>query len=189
MTSTLVGVVGGSAPYQEALTAKLNAVGYHVADGDDRDALIITDDHWAQAEDSALWTPTVIVVSQLDFNLFAKALAVGAGAVHVDTPTGIMVDVLRAAMAGEALLPLAITQALGISFTSQAQPELNSRPRLRGIEVEIAEGLLAERTIVQIARDLSYSDRTIRRKLQGIYLKLGVADRTAAIQYLQQFGL
>lgn len=53
-------------------------------------------------------------------------------------------------------------------------------------EAEIADGLRAIRSIMQIADELNYSDRTIRRKLQGIYIELGVPDRRAAVEALRQ---
>ncbi len=178
-------MVGGPAPYREALSAKLEATGFTVS-VDEGEALVIAcscDLDWQQAADSALWTPTVVVIQDLDVDHYVRALALGAGAVHLDTPTDIIVDVIRAAIAGEALLPLVVTQALA-SYRPPTQAQMTDS-ELQGIELKIVDGLLANRTIAQIARDLSYSDRTIRRKLQGIYLKLGVAGRAAAIDELR----
>lgn len=185
MAAKSISLVGGPAPYREAMLIRLEAAGFDVA-ASEGDALMIccvTDEQWAQAADSALWTPTVVVVRDLELDLFVKALSLGAGVVHLDTPTEIMVDVVRAAIAGEALLPLAITQALA-SYVPPSKQQITDTA-LEGIELEIADGLVADHTITQIASDLSYSDRTIRRKLQGIYLKLGVLDRNAAIEELR----
>ncbi len=186
MATEMIELVGGPAPYREALSARLEAAGFAVGGAEDAGALVIhcdSDERWAHAADSALWTATVVVVSDLEIDCFVRALAMGAGVVHMDTPTEVMVDVVKAAIAGEALLPLALTRSLA----SHRPPSRNEivDASLEGIEVQVAEGLLAGRTITQIADDLSYSDRTIRRKLQGVYLKLGVPNRTAAIEKLK----
>ncbi len=185
MAATTVRIIGGPAPYREALAARLEVVGLSVVQGD-ADVLVIccaTAGHWDQAADSALWTPTVVVIPDLELEAFVRALALGAGAVHLDTPTEVMVDVVVAAIAGEALLPLAITQALASHRPPSTQQM--TEMALEGVELHIVEGLLAGLKIGQIATELSYSDRTIRRKLQGIYLKLGVQGRAEAIELLR----
>ncbi len=186
MAANSLNLVGGPAPYREALTARLEMVGITVDTTEGVDVLVIccTDQqHWDQAADSALWTPTVVVITELDLDLIVRALALGAGVVHMDTPTDIMVDVIQAAVAGEALLPLAVTQSLASHVPPARQDLIDTA--LEGVELRIAEALLADRSIAQIADDLSYSDRTIRRKLQGIYLKLGAVDRRSAIEVLR----
>lgn len=176
--------MGGLAPYREALAARLARDGWETVDGSDRDALVIcctTEEHWSEAADNALWVPTVVVITELDVALYRRALALGAGAVHVDNPTDIIFDVIRAAVSGESLLPMSISQQLALETEADAE----RANRLDGIEAEIVDGLLADRSILQIADDLHFSDRTIRRKLQGIYIKLGVHDRRGAIEALR----
>ncbi len=186
MMTEKIDLVGGPAPYREALTARLEASGFAVEGAEDTLALVIhcdSEERWVHAADAAMWTATVVVISDLEIDRFVEALAIGAGVVHMDTPTEVMVDVVKAAIAGEALLPLAITRLLA----SHMPPGRNEivDTSLEGVELQVAEGLLAGRTITQIAEDLSYSDRTIRRKLQGVYLKLGVPNKTAAIEELK----
>ncbi len=186
MAAERIDLVGGPAPYREALTARLEASGFTVGGTEDALALVIhcdSDERWVHAADAALWTATVVVVSDLEIDRFVKALAIGAGVVHMDTPTEVMVDVIKAAISGEALLPLAITRSLA-SYLPPGRSQIVDTS-LEGVELQVAEGLLAGRTITQIADDLSYSDRTIRRKLQGVYLKLGVPNKTAAIEELK----
>ncbi len=187
MMPTAVALVGGPAPYREALTATLEAAGFVVAARPgDAGALVIcctNEELWEQAANAALWTPTVVVITDLDIDAFVRALALGAGVVHLDTPTGVMVDVVVAAISGEALLPLAVSRALAAHVPPTAQHITSVE--LDDLEVRIAEALAAGQTVGQIASLLSYSDRTIRRKLQGIYLKLGVSDRTAAMKELK----
>jgi DNA-binding NarL/FixJ family response regulator len=186
MATGKIDLVGGPAPYREALAARLEAAGFVVEGTDDVLALVIycdSDDRWAHAADAALWTATVAVVPDLEIDRFVRALAMGAGVVHLDTPTDVMVDVVRAAISGEALLPLAITRTLASHDPPGREQILETS--LEGIELQVAERLLAGETINQIADGLNYSDRTIRRKLQGIYLKLGVPNRTAAMEELK----
>ncbi len=186
MSSEQIDLVGGPAPYREALTARLESKGFVVGPKDNVHALVIycdTDERWTHAADVALWTATVVVVSELELDHFVKALALGAGVVHLDTPTEVMVDVVEAAIAGEALLPLAITRSLASHLPPGREQIVDAS--FEGIEMQVVDGLIAGQTITQIASDLSYSDRTIRRKLQGIYLKLGVPNRTAAVEELK----
>lgn len=185
MSALSVSILGGPAPYCEALARKLKTAELAVSEGDRGNVLVIFCDSertWDHATDSALWTPTVAVLPDLDVDQFAKALALGAGAVHLDTPTDVMVEVIKAAIDGEALLPLAITQALASKHLPGGAPPTGA---IEGVEAQIADGLLAARTNSQIAGDLNYSDRTIRRKLQGLYLKLGVSSRADAIEQLR----
>jgi len=185
MAGKSISIVGGPAPYREALSAKIGDAGLIVGEFD-CDVLVVcctSEALWAQAADTAMWAPTVVVVPDLDIDAYVRALALGAGAVHLDTPTDVILDVVTAAIAGEALLPLAVTQALASYQPPTSQDVANIE--LEGIELQIAEGLLADRTIKQIAADLSYSDRTIRRRLQGVYLKLGVTGRAEAEKLLR----
>lgn len=186
MSATTINLIGGPAPYREALTARLESSGFVVDGGADGGALVIfcdNEDRWTHAGDTALWTATVVVIANLELDLFVRALSIGAGVVHLDTPTEVMVDVVRAAIAGEALLPLVITQSLASYLPPSREQIVDSA--LQGIELEIVDRLVAGQTITQIASELNYSDRTIRRKLQGIYLKLGVPDRAAAVEALK----
>ncbi len=179
-------LVGGPTPYREALTARLEASGIVVDATADVDVLVIccTDQkYWDQAADAALWIPTVVVISEFDLGQVSRALALGAGVVLMDTPTCFMVDVIQAAVAGEVLLPLAVAQSL-VTSVKPTHKDL-SDVVLEGVELQIASGLLAGRSINQIANELNYSDRTIRRKLQRMYLKLGVTDRQSAIEALR----
>ena len=44
-------------------------------------------------------------------------------------------------------------------------------------------------TIVTIASQLHYSERTVRRHLQSLYLKLGVGSRSEAVAAATRLGL
>ena len=56
---------------------------------------------------------------------------------------------------------------------------------LEGLEVQIADAVDRRQVCRRDRSRTHYSDRTIRRKLQGIYLKLGVQDRPAAVERLR----
>ncbi len=184
MAADSVSLVGGPAPYREALTARLAASGIGIGEGADVVVICCTNESlWSQAADSVLWTPTVIVIADLGLDLFVRALALGAGVVHLDTKTEIMLDVIRAAAAGEALLPLAVTQALATYEPPGSKDIIGTE--FEGVEKRIVEALVAGQSIAEIADVLSYSDRTVRRKLQGIYLKLGVTNQREAVLMLR----
>ena len=180
-----VRLVGGPVPYREALTIRLDAAEIRVAD-EEVEAVVVfaaSECDWDVAGSSAGDLATVVVIPELDLDHVVRALALGAGVVHLDTPTEIMVDVIRAAVSGEALVPLAITKALAAHLPPSRHDIVGTS--LEGLEVQIADALIADKSVGEIARELHYSDRTIRRKLQGIYLKLGVQDRPAAVERLR----
>ena len=139
-----------------------------------------TETDWESVAVEATRNPTAVVLPQLSVDLIAQALRLGAGAVHIDTSTEIIVDVHEAAMSGEALMPLTVAQHL-----AQRWVPMGNLLGLSSEEQVVAESLAAGTTIQQLADTLGYSDRTIRRKLQGISLKIGATDRYEAIRILQ----
>ncbi len=53
-------------------------------------------------------------------------------------------------------------------------------------EKQLVSALAFEHSVSKIAIDLHYSERTIRRKLQTLYIKLGVATRSEVIHRCQK---
>jgi DNA-binding CsgD family transcriptional regulator len=82
------------------------------------------------------------------------------------------------------LLPRQAAQNLAL-LAKREQP----RSDLNAAEMSLLRSVAAGRTIVDLARDLSYSERTVRRHLQNTYIKLGVQNRSAAIAAAARLGL
>lgn len=182
------GIHGGPRPFVEALTARIEAEGGKIVELDepaeDSDVVIVhcaTEADWDFAAHQAHLTVVVIVLSTLDIDLYARALSLGAGVVHVDTSTEIIHAVAGAALSGESLVPVVVTQRLaGHWCTSRS-----AHTKLTLLEEQIADALIEGLTMQQIAADHGYSDRTIRRRLQGIYLKIGATNRADALPTLR----
>ncbi len=187
----LVRLRNGPMPYREALERRLLERGYAVShdEADQVDCTVIvarSQADWDEASDLVLWTPTVVVIEVLEIELYTRALSLGAGVVQIDTSTSIMVDAIGAAISGETILPLSIAPALAAHKPPETHDLVNTP--LTPVEEQVASALVADKTVAEIASELHYSERTIRRHLQGIYLKLGATNRKDAIRmYAKRF--
>ena len=202
-----VSIGGGPTPYREALAARLAARGWHVVVDPPVDVLMTVrlfdvppDDstvavHYCESEEA--WAAVsmsveagalgvVAVILTLDPALYRRAIAMGVGVVHHDSSTEIMAHVIESAGHGEALLPMHIARRLAREAgTSDAVESLV----LDGLEIELLRGVVDGETIVSLAERFHFSERTIRRRLQSAYLKLGVDDRIGAIRAIERDGL
>lgn len=133
--------------------------------------------------ESGSWTTTVVLVATLELDAYRRALAAGAhGVAHVDADPDTIAHVVRAAIAGEVVLPAEIARRLA----GRPQPkELQLTPE----EVSLLQRLSDGATVVQLADDFFLAERSIRRRLQNIYIRLGVTGRAAAVKRASQLGL
>ncbi|MFT6393365.1 MAG: DNA-binding NarL/FixJ family response regulator [Ilumatobacter sp.] len=103
---------------------------------------------------------------------------------YLDMPSAITADVVKAAVHGEVLLPRQAAQNIAV-LAKREQP----RSDLNDAETALLRAVASGRTIVDLARDLNYSERTVRRHLENTYIKLGVQNRSAAIAAAARLGL
>ena len=197
-------IEGGPAPYREALTARLVERGWIVPSDPPGTGSSAVDDgpgtaagstvivHYCDAE--AAWERVatsigthalgvVAVILTLDPELYRRAIALGAGVVHHDTSTEIMAQVIESAGHGEALLPMHVARQLVRTGDGPAASDANV---LSDIEIGLLRGIVEGQTIAALADEFHFSERTVRRRLQSAYLKLGVDDRTAAIRAIER---
>lgn len=183
-----VALAGGPVLYREAVAARLHQSGAVVIDtvaSPEADTAPAEVTLW-YCDEGSDWDwdigshPTVVVLPRLDVELYIRALRRGAGAVHVDTSSEIIVAVAEAAAMGEVLLPMGVAQAL-----TSPKPDGTVDSTLTRVERRIARLLLEDASTARIANELSYSDRTIRRRLQTLYIKLGAKDRETAIAAIE----
>lgn len=195
MTMEAVTLLGGPPLYVEAVSAQLRNQGVevHVAEqaatptlGEESsgsaDAILVyceSDNDWAILE-SLAGAATVAVLPTFDRAGMIRALAAGACPVHLRTSSEIIVESARAAAAGEALMPMGLARSIAARAQAAEMPS-----ELDSVETALVSSLALDLGIARMARDLGYSDRTIRRRLQSLHVKLGVATRGDAIRRCQ----
>ncbi len=176
-------MIGGPPLYFEAVSAQLLAQSIEIVPNNDATELEAADTILLYCETEADWDRLSalsghhLVAVLPDFNLdgLVRALAAGASPAHLRTSSEIIVATARAAAVGEALLPMGLAKNLALrALASETPTELNS------IELQLVAALANGHSIVQMAEELGYSDRTIRRKLQSLYVKLEVNSRAEA---------
>ncbi len=138
-----------------------------------------SDDDWEVIE-SLAGVPAVAVLPDFHYAGVIRALVAGFCPVHLRTSSEIIVESARAAACGEALLPMGLAQSLAAKAQA-AEPPAGLDP----VETELVSALARNHGIARMARNLGYSDRTVRRRLQSLYVKLGVATRGDAIKRCQ----
>lgn len=188
----VVEIFGGLIAYNEAVLAQLAHSGIepgHPAPGSVWIAIVHCDEaqRWERLEALASDSEcvAVAVVPTLDLDGYIRALSAGAsGIVYLDMPSAITADVVKAAVQGEVLLPRQAAQHLAV-LAKREQPQSD----LDDSEITMLRAVASGRTIVDLAHDLNYSERTVRRHLENTYIKLGVHNRAAAIAAAARLGL
>jgi len=124
-------------------------------------------------------------------NAYCNVLAAGAFPVAWDVPPAVIVNVLQAAIRGEVVLPQDVASRLAWAepgSEASAEGSLDLLP-LGEAEVQILGRIARGDTDRKIASALQISERTVRRRLQLIFSKLGIETRVQAGIYAAQRGL
>lgn len=128
----------------------------------------------------------VALIPDLDVATYARALSFGAsGVAHVDTDPETIRIVTEAALSHEVVVPAQAAHAMARQMVGRQQ--VNAQ--LDESEVALLQRLSEGATVVQLAEATFVAERTIRRKLQGVYLKLSVGGRAEALKRAAQLGL
>ena len=128
-------------------------------------------------------TYVVVLLPTLDVVGYRQALAAGAdGVAHVDGQPAIIADSIRAAVVGEVILPAEVARQL-------AGKPRQQRPNLSGEELSLLQRISEGATVVQLADEFYLAERSVRRRLQNIYVKLGAGGRAEAVKLAGQMGL
>ena len=185
-----VSMIGCSAPYREAVEQRLNGKS---AAGDLIDAglsivLIHCDsaERWETLRNTvAQGSVCVAVLPELALEMYVKALTLGAaGVVQLDMSSAVTVDIIKSAAQGEVVVPRQVAHSLAM-LAERRRPHTD----LSSGEIEILRALSTGATVVDLAAQRFFSERTLRRQLQGIYLKLGARNRAEAIAAATRAGL
>lgn len=190
----------GPEPFREALGSRLQACGFDAQEAAEQppfhgDEVYLvhcgSESGWNAVASLGRTVPTVAVITAPRLESYARALAYGAGVVAEDNPTAVIVDVVRATLGGDVLLPASVGEALASGITNDAGIARSSAFRtsiLNASETALAQLVVQRKTNEQMAVALAYSARTVRRKLQNLYIKLNVTNRAEAIVALRELA-
>ena len=129
--------------------------------------------------------PAVVVLAGPSLADYVSTLALGAvGVVAEDEPLHELVSVVVAACHGRSRLPAAVTRAL----SERAAPASDS-PQLAPRDLQWLRSLAANHTVTQLAREESYSEREMYRRLTGLYKRIGARNRVEAVVLAARWGL
>jgi DNA-binding NarL/FixJ family response regulator len=121
---------------------------------------------------------------------YLEALRAGASAaVPWQAQPELIVKVLRVALEGYSLLPLPVTRALMTASMTATGPSSREVPALTGQDLERLKLLAEGGTVVDLARQVGYSEREMFRLLHDLYHRMGVENRSEALVKAAQWGL
>ena len=145
-------------------------------------------DGLAAIERLRLQQPQVAVVILTTYNeddLMQRGLRAGArGYLLKDTDRDTLFNTIRAAARGETLLKPEIVARLLARPESKPHGELDLTDR----EMQVLQAVARGERSKEIAAQLGITERTVKAHLAGIYNKLGVDSRAAAIAVAAQRG-
>jgi DNA-binding NarL/FixJ family response regulator len=140
-------------------------------------------------------TAAVVMLTTFDIERYVyEALRLGAsGFLLKDAPADRLLDAIRVAAAGDALLAPVITRRLVERFTTAARPKDAGPPeRLAELTVRETEVLrLIARGLsnAEIAGELVLGENTIKTHVRRVFAKLGLRDRAQAVVVAYETGL
>jgi DNA-binding NarL/FixJ family response regulator len=137
----------------------------------------------------------VLMLTTFDLDQYVyEALRVGAsGFLLKDTPSDRLLDAVRAAAAGDALLAPSITRRLIEQFTRAARPEAGETPpgleELTSRELEVLRLVARGLSNAEIAAELVLGESTIKTHVAHVLNKLELRDRVQAVVLAYESGL
>jgi DNA-binding NarL/FixJ family response regulator len=131
----------------------------------------------------------VVVVTTFDQDDYVYGALRGgaAGFLLKDAGAALLIEAVRAAHAGDALISPAVTVRLLRNLATPPAPPL--RTPLSDREVEVARCLAGGRTNREIAADLFISLSTVKGHLAAIQSKLGARNRVEIVAWAWSSGL
>jgi len=138
--------------------------------------------------------PPVLVLTTFDDDdvLWGAVEAGAAGFVLKDAPADDIVQAVRAVASGGSWLDPRVTPRL-LRVLRSAASSRRARPaeldRLSERELEVLGRIATGASNVEIADELSVSERTVKGHIGSIFAKLGTRDRAAAIVLAYEAGI
>ncbi len=141
-------------------------------------------------------TKVVMLTVQSDEEQLLQAIKYGAqGYLLKDLPSQKVLEMLRAALRGEAALPPALAARILEEFrrlSQQVAPTANTASEATSLtprEIEVLSRIAQGASDKEIATALNISLYTVKTHVRNILAKLQVSSRHEAARYAQQLGL
>jgi DNA-binding NarL/FixJ family response regulator len=137
----------------------------------------------------------VLMLTTFDLDEYIyEALRIGAsGFLLKDTPANRLLDAVRVAASGDALLAPSITRRLIEQFARAARPESAAVPaalaELTSRELEVIRLVAQGLSNAEIAAELVLGENTIKTHVAHLLSKLGLRDRVQAVVLAYETGL
>jgi DNA-binding NarL/FixJ family response regulator/class 3 adenylate cyclase len=137
----------------------------------------------------------VVMLTTFDASEYVfKALRIGAtGFLLKDTPADRLLDAVRVAAAGEALIAPRITRRLIADFARASRPAGDELPpalaELTAREIEVLRLVAQGLSNAEIADELVLGENTIKTHVGRVLGKLGLRDRVQAVVLAYETGL
>ena len=137
----------------------------------------------------------VVMLTTFDASEYVfKALRIGAtGFLLKDTPADRLLDAVRVAAAGEALIAPRITRRLIADFARASRPAGDEVPpalaELTAREIEVLRLVAQGLSNAEIAGELVLGENTIKTHVGRVLGKLGLRDRVQAVVLAYETGL
>ncbi|MEJ7892085.1 MAG: response regulator transcription factor [Solirubrobacteraceae bacterium] len=137
----------------------------------------------------------VVMLTTFDANEHVyEALRIGAsGFLLKDTPAERLLDAIRVAAAGEALIAPSITRRLIASFARSARPPADGVParlsELTERELDVLRLMARGLSNGEIAGELILGENTVKTHVGRVLSKLGLRDRVQAVVLAYETGL
>lgn len=184
-----------SPTFRRGLAGLLREAGLHPVEPDDlhtwtdspshRSAVVTVDGAAGLAAIDVLVRrrPDLVLIAMLptlDLPMAAAALRAGAASiVHRDEVTDRVLTVIRHALSGDALLPVDLARLLAHAPAL----EHDHRDALTPDEVSWLSGLARNRSVAKVAADAGLSERTMYRRLDQLFHRIGAHNRIEAITW------
>jgi DNA-binding NarL/FixJ family response regulator len=138
---------------------------------------------------------SVLMLTTFDLDEYIyEALRIGAsGFLLKDTPADRLLEAVRVAAAGDALLAPQITRRLIERFTVAMRPEPDSVParmsELTSRELEVLRLVARGLSNAEIAAELVVGENTVKTHVAHVLSKLSLRDRVQAVVLAYECGL
>lgn len=143
----------------------------------------------AIAADRSLPTRVLMLTTyDIDEHVYQAVRAGASGFLLKDMPRAQLLQALRNASTGDAILAPAVTRRLIERFCTPTPADNPAATILTAREAEVLEQIAAGRTNAEIASALHLGETTVKTHVARVLAKLGLRDRVQAVVYAYESG-